>query len=121
MLNFKETSNHISSYRSNNSTISIFKKEESLSYSLLTIQKLNFDNCFNKIKEELEIDEDLIILLQTEKEGTGNNNNDYIKSLSIYDPSNGQKILFNDTCKDEKVTIEKSLDESIPNKDDFWI
>ena len=116
MDNFYYTKNHVSTYKSNNFTITIYKNTESISNLSLGIPKLNFENCYTKIKNELNIREDLIILLESEKI---ENQNDKIISFSVYNPRNGEKIIFNDLCKNDTVIIQEELGNKINNLDQF--
>ena len=114
--NFYYTNNHISTYKSNNFTIAIYKNSESISNLSLDIPKLNFENCYTKIKNELHINDDLIILVESEKIENGN---DKIISFSVYDPRNGEKIIFNELCKNESVLVEEELQSKVTNLDQF--
>ena len=116
MKNFEYTSKHISIYKSNNYTISIYKDTETISNFSLEIPKLNFDNCLNKIKEKYGINDNLIIVLESEKI---DKENDKIISFSVYDPRNGEKIIFNDICINESIIVEENLEERISNLDSF--
>ena len=116
MKNFEYTSKHISIYKSNNYTISIYKDTETISNLSLEIPKLNFDNCLNKIKETYSINDNLIIVLESEKI---DKENDKIISFSVYDPRNGEKIIFNDICINESIIVEENLEERISNLDSF--
>ena len=116
MKNFDYTSKHISIYKFNNYTISIYKDTETISNFSLEIPKLNFDNCLNKIKEKYGINDNLIIVLESEKI---DKENDKIISFSVYDPRNGEKIIFNDICINESIIVEENLEERISNLDSF--
>ena len=116
MKNFDYTSNHISIYKSNNYTIVFYKNTESISNLSLGIPKINFENCYTKIKEKYSINDDLIISLELEKI---DKDNDKIISFSVYDPRNGKKILINDICKNEPVIVEENLEERITDIETF--
>ena len=114
--NFDYTNKHVSLYKSNNVSLVIYKDRESLSNLNLEIPKLNFDDCDSKIKDEYNINEDLIILLESEKfykEG------DKIISFSVYDPRNADKIILNDLCKNNPIIIEENIESKITDLDSF--
>ena len=116
MKNFYYTNNHISTYKSNNYTIAIYKNGETITNLSLSIPKINFENCYSKIKEENNITDDLIIVLESEKI---DKENDKIISFSVYDPRNGQKIKFNDLCINYSVIVQEELGSKIPNLNSF--
>ena len=116
MNNFYYTNNHVSTYKSNNFTITIYKNTESISNLSLEVPKLSFENCYTIIKSELNINEDLIIVLESEKI---ENENDKIISFSVYDPRNGNKIKINDFCKNDTVIVQEELNNKINNLDQF--
>ena len=114
--NFNYTSNHISIYKSNNYTIAIYKNSETISSLSLGIPKINFESCYEKIKREYNISDDLITLLESEKI---NSQFDKIEIFSVYNPITGEKIIFNDLCKTEPVTVKEDLGNKIDNIDWF--
>ena len=116
MNNFYYTPNHISTYESNDYTITIYKNTESITKLSLGIPKINFENCYTKIKTENNINDDLIIVLETKK--LEKENNKFV-SLSVYDPRKGEKIIFNDLCLNDSVIIQEKLEDKIDNLDSF--
>ena len=112
--NFYYTNNHVSTYASNNYTITIYKNAESITNLSLGIPKINFENCYKKIKNEKNINEDLIIVLESEKI---EKENDKIISFSVYDPRTGEKIIFNDLCINDSVIVQEELEDKVENLD----
>ena len=112
--NFYYTNNHISTYTSSNYTITIYKNSESITNLSLGIPKINFENCYTKIKNEYGINDDLIIVLESEKI---QKENDKIISFSVYDPRTGNKIIFNDLCINDSVIVQEELEDKVENLD----
>ena len=112
--NFYYTNNHISTYTSGNYTITIYKNSESITNLSLGIPKVNFENCYTKIKNQYGINDDLIIALESEKI---EKENDKIISFSVYDPRNGNKIIFNDLCINDSVIVQEELEDKVENLD----
>ena len=106
---FNYTNSHLSAYTSNDLNLIIYKN--SISFSNLSFPKLNFDNCISKIKSEYNITEDLIITSIYDK--------DKIISFSIYDPRNGEKIIYNDICNNDPVIVEENIEKKISDLDSF--
>ena len=113
---FNYTSNHVSIYESNNMNLTIYKNSESILHLSLDIPKINFDNCYSKIKSKYNITQDLITIIQSEKV---NNSNNKIISLSIYNPINQEKIIYDEICSNDTKILEESLDKKIENLDFF--
>ena len=114
--NFYYTNNHVSSYKSKNLSLVIYKNTESIFDLPLGIPKLKFEDCINKIKNEYNIKEDLIIVLETEKVGQ---ENDKIIFYSFFNPNNGKKIIYNKLCKNDLVIVEEDLKNKIGNLNEF--
>ena len=110
--NFYYTNNHVSTYISINYTITIYKNSESITNLSLGIPKVNFENCYTKIKNENGINDDLIIVLESEKT---EKENDKIISFSVYDPRTGNKIIFNDLCINDSVIVQEKLEDKVEN------
>ena len=88
--NFYYTSNHVSIYKSDNFTISLYKISDTISNLSLSVPKINFEDCLSKIRSEYNIKEDLVIAVESEKI---EKQNDKIISISVYNPTNGKKII----------------------------
>ena len=116
MDNFNYTNNHISIYKSDNLTLSIYRKCETISNLSLDLPKINYENCFTKVRNTYNIEEDLIIVTEDENINQGQHT---INSISIYNPSNKEKILYNDICIDEQIIVEEDLSQKIENLDEF--
>ena len=77
---FKYTQKHILRLNNIGYEITIFKDYSCIDYYSLQLLKIDYDICYNKVKNYYKIEEDLIIV--------------YIELYNIYDPINGY-ILFN--------------------------
>ena len=109
MDNFYYTNSHISKYTANNLNLVIYK--DSISLADLSFQKLDFKNCYSKIKGKFNITADLIIASLYEK--------NKIISFSIYDPRDRIKINYNDICNNDSVIVEETIEDKIPDLDSF--
>ena len=114
--NFIDRDNHISFYKANNNVLAVYRKTELISSLSIDIPKFNYENCYTKVKNILNITEDLIIVLQYEKNNNGNNK---FISHTVYDPRNGEKISYEEMCKDEPVVVEENIENKIPDLDSF--
>ena len=114
--NFYYTSNHVSIYKSDNFTLALYKNTETITNLSLPLPKINIDDCLSKIKSEYNIKEDLIIALESEKI---DKQNDKIISVSVYNPLNRKKIIFNSLCLNDSVIVEEELRTKIKDLDSF--
>ena len=114
--NFYYTSNHVSIYKSDNFTLALYKNTETITNLSLPVPKINIDDCLSKIKSEYNIKEDLIIALESEKI---DKQNDKIISVSVYNPLNRKKIIFNSLCLNDSVIVEEELRTKIKDLDSF--
>ena len=107
--NFDYTNSHISKYSAYDLNLVIYK--DSISLADLSFQKLDFKNCYSKIKSKYNITGDLIIASLYEK--------NKIISFSIYDPRDRVKINYNEICNNDSVIVEETIEDKIPDLDSF--
>ena len=96
------TNNHISIYKNNLFSISIYKDKNCIDELGLTIPKIEFDECQQLIQSE--ISSNLIVLL-IEKYFNGSS----LVLYSFYDSLTGKKLNISDKCKESKVVIQSNI------------
>ena len=92
---FKYTKKHILKLNNIKYVINIFKEFSCTEYHSLKLLKIDYDICYNKIKNYYKIDEELIIVY-IELYNIYNPINGYI----LYNPITGLKLNFENICKD---------------------
>ena len=104
---FKYTNNHVLLYKNKNYLIVFYKNGNCITELSLQIPEINFSECFEKVKNNLKIEENLVISIINKKE----NDLDYYKmiSYSMFDPKTGEKLLIDDICKDDIIIIKEDL------------
>ena len=88
---FQYTDNHISVYKNNIYSITLYKNAECISDLNLTIPQIDFGECYKKVQNNHTINDNLVIAIITKKvDGII-----YPKmvSFSMYEPKLGNKIL----------------------------
>ena len=60
---FSYTKNHVSEFKNSEYNIIIYKNSDCITELSLTMPKVDFKNCYNKVKEYYNISEDLIIAI----------------------------------------------------------
>ena len=116
-LEFEYTENHVSVFKNNIYTITIYKNAECISELSLQTPQIDFGNCYSKVKENYKIENNLIIAIISKKvDGVS-----YPKviSYSMHEPINGEKLLFNNICKDEKLVVQENLFTKLDNSSDI--
>ena len=64
--------------------------------------KVDFKNCYNKVKTHYNIKEDLIIVIAKKL-----NNNNPITSFSFFHPISGEKLEAETICRNETIIVKK--------------
>ena len=114
---FQYTDNHVSIFKNDIYTITLYKNRECISDLSLTIPDINFGECLTKVKKYYEIEENLVIIIVTKKlDGL---NYQKMISYSMCNPEHGEKLLYNDICKDNKISVEENLIIKLNNSTDI--
>ena len=114
---FNYTDNHISVYKNDIYSITLYKNSECISDLSLTIPQIDFGECYNKVKNTYKIEENLIIAIISKK--INGINYPKMASNSRYEPEKGEKLEFNDICKDETVVVQENLLVKMDNSTDL--
>ena len=109
---FDYTVNHASLYNSDFFNILLYKNPNIINNLDLKMSKVDFKDCYDKVKKAYNIQEDLIISV-VDKLNTNNPSSYY----SFFDPKIGKKLEAEDICKDEVITIKENL-TTILNEND---
>ena len=109
---FDYTVNHASLYNSDFFNILLYKNPNIINNLDLKMSKVDFKDCYDKVKKAYNIQEDLIISV-VDKINTNNPSSYY----SFFDPKTGKKLEAEDICKDEVITEKKNL-TTILNEND---
>ena len=112
---FDYTNDHVTVYKNNDYSISIYKNGECISELDLKIDKIDFGNCYNKIRQKLSIEGNLIIVIISKII----NGVYYTLDKYMYNPNSTDKININEICANETLTAQKDLKEQLKNSEDF--
>ena len=102
---FNYTNNQIVNYTNNDYSLIIYKNSSCIKELSLKIPKIDFNNCYKKIKAFYNISGDLIIVVLDKYIG----NENPITSYILFDPLNGKKINASEICRDEKIIIKENI------------
>ena len=98
------TNSHITIYKYNLYSISIYKNKECINELSLSIPQIDFGSCNEKIRKKNNIETDLIILI-IEKYFNGTS----LLLYSFYHPITGEKINVLDECKNEDIIVKEDI------------
>ena len=102
---FNYTNNQIVNYTNNDYSLVIYKNNSCIKELSLKIPKIDFNNCYNKIKRFYNISGDLIIAILDKYIG----NENPITSYILFNPLNGEKINTSEICKDETIIMKENI------------
>ena len=101
---FNFTKKHISQYNHENYTIIIYIDSNCIKELDLEMPYIDFQTCYEKVKEAYNIEEDLVISI-VDMKTTLNPNTFY----SFYHPKSGKKLDAFNICKDIMIVVEENL------------
>ena len=104
---FNYTINHLSKFINNIYSIIIYRNSDCISKLSLEEPEINFSECYKKVANKYQIDDKLIIVLITKRNG----DKSYRKMISylMFEPSSGKELLNEDICKDDNLIIKENL------------
>ena len=112
---FYYTERHVTVYKNNFYSITLYKDSYCLSELGLIIDDIDFGNCYIKIKEAFNISGKLIIVIISK---IINNISKTIDKF-IFSPNKGEKINFVEICINETVTVKKDIKEQLKNTENM--
>ena len=110
---FAYTSTHVSIYKNDVYTITIYKDINCIDDLGLNIPEVIFGECEIKVKENCDINDDLIVAV-VDKIVDGTNQRK-LYSYGLFSPTTGTRLPSDDICSDDKLLILESLSFKILN------
>ena len=104
---FTYTNNHISVFKNSIYSITLYKNGDCIHNLFLQIPEIDFGECYQKVKNYFEIENNLVIAI-LDKKIEGSNYHKMI-SYSFFDPNNGDKLPTDTLCQNDKVVIQESI------------
>ena len=104
---FDYTDNHVSVFNDSKYIITFYKNKECISNLSLEESEIDFGECYEKVKSNYSIDDNLVLGIINEK----NKENYYpqLVSFSMYNPEEGEKLHINNLCQNESVIVKENL------------
>ena len=108
---FNYTNNHISLYTDNDYSMVFYKNRNCTDKIPLTIPKIDFQECYDKVKKEYNITEDLLISIISQNGVRGTSN-----SFKFFHPLSGEELNVLKICQNEKIIIKKDVATELINE-----
>ena len=102
---FNYTKKHISLYTNKKYDIIIYENRECVAELSLEMPKVDFKTCYDKVKIEYGIEEELVIVIINLKDGNGGSQTYY----SFFNPITGYKLNAEEICKNETIVVNQNL------------
>ena len=112
---FNYTKKHASLYTNQNYTIIIYENRECVTELNLDMPKVDFKECYEKVKNEYNIDEELIISIINKKDKNGGQT-----YSSFYHPIYGFKLNAEEICKNETIEVKENLTSILSEKNENY-
>ena len=102
---FNYTNNQIIKYVNDEYSLVIYKNSSCIKKLLLKIPEIDFGECYEKIRKEYNITEDLVIAILEKNVEIGSS----ITSYSLFNPLNGEKLNTSEICKNETIVMKENV------------
>ena len=120
ILEFGNTNNVVLEYQNINYNMMLLKKSsECISELSLKISDINFEECYNKIKNEYNLEDDLLIAIIENYKKVYNNR----PSLTFYlfNPLTGENLDIQEICIEDTLTVKQNLEFLLNKTDEFKV
>ena len=101
---FWYTNNHISEFKNDEYDIIIYKNSDCIAELSLKMPKIDFGDCYRKVKESYNITNDLIKVVIDKL-----NQINPITSYALFHPETGEKLDAKKICEDAPIIVEENL------------
>ena len=102
---FNYTDKHVTLHNNKKYSIIIYKNRDCILELSLEMPKVDFKECYDKVKRTYHIEEDLIIVIIDKKESNNKGQTYY----SFFHPLSGFKLDAEGICKNETIAVTQNL------------
>ena len=103
---FSYTEKHISLFKNDIYSIMLYKNSECITELELPMPEIDFGICYLKVKTKNIIKNSLIVAIIDKK---SNKKSNPITSYSFYNPSTGEKLESEQTCKEDIIVVKENI------------
>jgi len=104
---FNYTDKHISLFKNEVYSIMLYKETSCISELNLPMPEIDFGACYEKVQIESKLQNKNLIIGIIEKKN--NKKNNPITSYAFYNPENGDKLNFEEICKEEVIIVKENI------------
>ena len=101
---FSYTNNHATLYDNDFYNILVYKNPSIINDLSLKMSRVDFQDCYDRVKAFYHIEEDLVITVVDKK-----NTNNPSSSYSFFHPKSGIKLDAENICKDDVIVVKENL------------
>ena len=112
---FNYTTKHVSLFYNNIYSILIYKDSNCIQELSINMPKIDFGNCYSKVKEHLSPPSTDSIIVAIVERSNGQKKSSY--TYTFYHPETGAKIDADSICKDEEVVIKENVLNQLNNSE----
>ena len=102
---FNYTSKHISGFINDKFYLIIYKDSECITEKNVDVPLIDFGDCYNEVKNELKINEDLIIAVIDKYDNDSNPETTY----AFFSPNDGSYIEASNICKNNTIIVQENI------------
>ena len=102
---FNYTNNQIIKYVNDEYSLVIYKNSSCIKKLSLKIPEIDFGDCYEKVRKEYNITEDLVIAILEKNVKAGSS----ITSYSLFNPLTGEKLNTSEICKNETIIMKENV------------
>ena len=109
---YSYTNNHISKFKNNDYDIIVYKNSHCIEELSLDLPKIDFGDCYNKVKDLKDIKENLTIVTQIKYY-----EKNHIITHSFYNPITSEKLEAEKICENNTITVKEDILFLLKEKD----
>ena len=110
---FGYTSKHISYYYNDEYSILLYKDNDCIQSLSIDISKIDFESCYNKVKGNLNGNDNIIIAIVERFNSKGQSTSIFY----LYHPDTGEKINIESVCADDTIIVKTNIMDQLNNTD----
>ena len=101
---YSYTTNHVTKFKNNEYEFICYKNTDCIEELSLHIPKIDFGECYNKVKNFYSIEENLTIVTLTKYF-----ENNHVTTHSFYNPLTSEKLKAEEICENETIQVEENI------------
>ena len=117
-INYRSSNDYVSTYKNDYISLYIYKNITCLENTTGSAPQIDFGDCYQKVKDSYDIEDDLIISIIIIDDYDSNRNSKPITTYAFSDPLSGKILNSSKVCANEKIVIQEDIKTLIEKIDD---